>query len=99
MKQIRNLVDRISRYTIASALAALGMGVLLLFASEAMFRFVCVIFGLMLLLPGLLWIYDGVAKGGGGLLIAPGVVCTPAGAFVSFPPETVAAIMGVPFGL
>ena len=99
MSQLRDLLRVISKYTIVSALAALGMGIVLIFASAAVFRIVCVIFGLLLLLPGVLWIYEGVVKGGGALLIVPGALAALAGAFVAFRSADVAKIIGVFFGI
>ena len=99
MSQLRDLLRVISKYTIVSALAALGMGIVLIFASAAVFRIVCVIFGLLLLLPGVLWIYEGVVKGGGALLIVPGALAALAGAFIAFRSADVAKIVGVFFGI
>lgn len=99
MNQIRDILNTITKYTIVSALAALGMGIVLIFASAAVFRIVCVIFGLLLLIPGLLWIYEGAIKGGGAKLIVPGVIAALAGAFVAFRSSDVAAVIGVFFGI
>lgn len=99
MSQLRDVLKIVSKYSIISALAALGMGIVLIFASTAVFRIVCVVFGLLLLLPALMWIYEGVVKGGGVRLIVPGVIVALAGAFVMFRSEDVAAIVGVFFGI
>lgn len=99
MNQIKDILNTLTKYTIISALAALGMGIVLIFASEAVFRTVCVIFGLLLLIPAVCWIYEGVVKGGGAKLIVPGVLAALAGAFVTFRSADVAAVIGVFFGI
>ena len=99
MNQIKDILNTITKYTILSALAALGMGIVLIFASAAVFRIVCVIFGLLLLIPAVCWIYEGVVKGGGVKLIVPGVLAALAGAFVAFRSADVAAMIGIFFGI
>ena len=99
MRILKSILAAINKYAIISALASLGMGVLLLFASDAMFRLICVIFGLMLIIPAVMWIYEGVVRGGGPLLIVPGVIVALTGAFVAFRDEDFAALFGGFFGV
>ena len=99
MNTLKSVLAAINKYAVISALAALGMGVILLFATEAVFHIVCVIFGLLLMIPAVMWIYEGVVKGGGALLIIPGVIVALIGAFITFRSNDLASVFGVFFGI
>lgn len=99
MERIKSLLAAINKYAIVSALAALGIGVVLIFASRAVFDIVCIVFALLLLIPALMWIYEGVVKGGGPLLIVPGVIVALLGTFIMFRRNDLAHLFGVFFGV
>lgn len=99
MNSLKSILAVFNKYAVISALAALGMGIILLFATEAVFHIVCVIFGMLLMIPAVMWIYEGVVKGGGILLIVPGVIVALLGAFITFRSNDLASVFGVFFGI